>query len=195
MSLKDYRNKRDLRKSGEPTGKVKGKKTREPRFVIQKHDASTLHYDFRLEIAGVMKSWAVPKGLSTDPDEKRLGVRTEDHPMEYNDFEGTIPEGEYGAGTVMIWDEGTFRNLRSDKDEDGASLEVSFDKGKLEVWLEGEKLKGGYVLIKTGDSHDNKWLIKKIDDDEADARRNPVSTAPKSARSGKSLKQIEEESK
>ena len=195
MSIKEYVEKRDFRKSEEPSGKNSGQKTHKPRFVIQKHKASSLHYDFRLEIDGVMKSWAVPKGLSTDPREKRLGVRTEDHPIEYKDFEGTITEGEYGAGTVMIWDEGIFRNLREEKKNDKTSLKASFDQGKIEVWLEGEKLKGGYVLIKTGKSNDKKWLIKKVDDDEADARRNPVSTEPKSVHSGKSLKQIKEDSK
>jgi len=158
--------------------------------VIQKHDASTLHYDFRLEIDGVLKSWAVPKGPSTDPRVRRLAIPTEDHPLEYADFEGTIPEGEYGAGTVLVWDTGPYRNLRAGKEGDGQSMLQALKEGKVEVWLDGMKLQGGYVLIRTGKGDDVRWLLIKMNDDEADARRNPTSTEPESALTGRTLEEI-----
>jgi len=158
--------------------------------VIQKHDASTLHYDFRLEVDGVLKSWAVPKGPSTDPRVRRLAIPTEDHPLEYADFEGTIPEGEYGAGTVLVWDTGPYRNLRAGKEGDGQSMLQALKEGKVEVWLDGMKLQGGYVLIRTGKGDDVRWLLIKMNDDEADARRNPTSTEPESALTGRTLKEI-----
>lgn len=158
--------------------------------MIQKHDASTLHYDFRLEVDGVLKSWAVPKGPSTDPRVRRLAIPTEDHPLEYADFEGTIPEGEYGAGTVLVWDTGPYRNLRAGKEGDGQSMLQALKEGKVEVWLDGMKLQGGYVLIRTGKGDDVRWLLIKMNDDEADARRNPTSTEPESALTGRTLKEI-----
>jgi DNA ligase D-like protein (predicted 3'-phosphoesterase) len=191
-SLKKYREKRDFHRTQEPSGEGK-KSTEEPIFVIQKHDASNLHYDFRLEMDGVLKSWAVPKGPSTDTSVKRLAIPTEDHPLEYADFEGVIPEGEYGAGTVMVWDTGPYRNLRAEKDEDGLSMDESLDEGKLEVWLEGKKLRGGYALIHTGSGDDARWLLIKMDDEEADARRNPTSTEPESVLTGRTLEEIAEE--
>jgi len=192
-SLDQYASKRDFRKTKEPKGgkKKKGKKRI---FVIQKHDASSLHYDFRFEHGGVLKSWAVPKGPSTDPSVKRLAVPTEDHPVEYAGFEGVIPEGEYGAGTVMIWDRGTYENIREKKKDDGASMERSLEDGRVEVRLEGEKISGGYALIRTGRGKgDDRWLLIKMKDDEADARRNPVSTEPDSVASGRTLEEIAEE--
>jgi DNA ligase D-like protein (predicted 3'-phosphoesterase) len=190
--LKAYQEKRDFGRSPEPQGD-KGKQSDQPIFVIQKHDASNLHYDFRLEVEGVLKSWAVPKGPSTDPSEKRLAMPTEDHPLEYADFEGVIPEDEYGGGTVMVWDTGPYRNLRAEKEKDGASMTEALEDGKLEVWLEGEKLTGGYALIRTGHGDDARWLLIKMDDDEADARRKPVSTEPDSVLSGRSLEEIAQE--
>jgi DNA ligase D-like protein (predicted 3'-phosphoesterase) len=154
---------------------------------IQKHDASKLHYDFRLEVDGVLKSWAVPKGVSTNPRDKRLAVPTEDHPLEYGDFEGVIPAGEYGAGTVLVWDTGPYRNLRGEKKGDRASMKKSLEDGKVEVWLEGKKIKGGYALIRTGD---DRWLLIKKKDEAADARRNPTSTEPESVLSGRTLDEI-----
>jgi DNA ligase D-like protein (predicted 3'-phosphoesterase) len=187
--LSEYRRKRDFRRTPEPAGGRSGSSGK-PLFVIQKHDASNLHYDLRLEMDGVLKSWAVPKGPSTDPREKRLAVPTEDHPLDYADFEGVITEGEYGAGTVLVWDTGHYRNLRSEKKDGGLSMAESYADGKIEVWLEGLKIKGGFALIRTGS--DDRWLLVKMADDEADARRNPVSTAPKSVLSGRTLKQIAE---
>ena len=196
MSSKDrletYRKKRDFRSTREPGGE-NGRSTGEPVFVIQKHDASRLHYDFRLEVDGVLKSWAVPKGPSTDTREKRLAVPTEDHPLEYAEFEGVIPEGNYGAGKVLVWDRGSYRNLRAEKEDDGLSMEASLEDGKLEVWLEGQKLKGGWALIRMDIRDDERWLLIKMDDDEADARRNPTSTEPESVISGRTIEEIGED--
>lgn len=189
-ALREYREKRDFKRTAEPSGDEKLDGRRKHQFVIQKHDASNLHYDFRLQIGDVLISWAVPKGPSTDPSVKRLAARTEDHPLQYGNFEGVIPEGEYGAGTVMIWDRGDYRNLRAEKESDGADMQTSLDDGKIEVWLNGEKLRGGYVLIRTSKGKHEQWLLKKMDDDQADARRNPVSTEPKSVESGLTLEDI-----
>ncbi len=162
-----------------------------PIFVIQKHDASNLHYDFRLEVEGVLKSWAVPKGPSTDPRDKRLAMPTDDHPLDYADFEGVIPEGEYGAGTVLIWDRGPYRLI--EEDDDTPSMAEQLKRGHAKFWLEGKKLAGGYALTRTGSGDDERWLLVKMDDDKADARRNPISTEPESVASGRSLKAIAEE--
>ena len=188
--LEKYRRKRDFEKTREPRGGGRHKGSR--RFVIQKHDATSLHYDFRLEFGGVLVSWAVPKGLSTDPGERRLAVPTEDHPLGYVDFEGVIPEGEYGAGAVMVWDAGTYRNLRARKGPHSQSMEDSLDDGLIEVWLEGEKLRGGYALKRTRAGKKPRWLIIKMDDEHADARRSPVSTQPKSVKTGLDLDEISE---
>jgi len=190
--LKEYKKKRDFDKTVEPGGDSSSKK-RKNIFVIQKHDASNLHYDFRIEIDGVLKSWSVPKGPSTDKNEKRLALLTEDHPLDYADFEGVIPEDEYGGGTVIVWDYGKYENLRKDKEE--VSIADSFKDGKIEIYLKGKKRKGGNVLINTGGDDDKRWLLKKMDDDEADARRNPVSSEPESALSGKTVKEMEREIK
>lgn len=155
-----------------------------PRFVIQKHDASSLHYDFRLEVDGVLKSWAIPKGPSTDPREKRLAVQVEDHQLDYFDFEGAIEQG-YGAGTVMVWDLGTYENLDQER-----SMGEALEAGHLKVRLDGEKLAGGWTLQRTRGGKKPQWLIIKRRDEGADARRNPQSTQAASAISGRSLKQI-----
>ncbi len=180
-SLNDYKRRRDFRKTPEPT---EGKGKKDGFFVVQKHEASRLHYDFRLAVDGVLKSWAVPKGPATDPAEKRLAVRTEDHPLAYAGFEGVIPEGEYGAGTVMVWDRGNYENAK-----DNESIGEGLDKGHISVVLDGEKLKGGYALTKSGREKDQ-WLLVKKRDDAADARRNPVSTQPDSVLTGRSLEDI-----
>jgi DNA ligase D-like protein (predicted 3'-phosphoesterase) len=190
--LNEYKKKRDFTKTTEPSGSKK-QKAELPRFAIQKHDASNLHYDFRLEMDGVLKSWAIPKGPSTDPSEKRMAILTEDHPLDYIDFEGTIPEDQYGGGTVIVWDGGTYRNLRKEKEGDSLSMTDSFDDGKIEVWLEGKKLKGGYVLIRTGKKGSDRWLFKKMKDEEANARHNPVKTEKKSILSDKSIEEMKEE--
>ncbi len=194
-SLDAYGKKRDFGKTPEPSGKKRGKRSKEPVFVIQKHDSSTLHYDFRIEADGVLKSWAVPKGPSTDTSVKRLAVPTEDHPMEYGDFEGTIPEGEYGGGTVMVWDKGTYANLKVNADGKPVPVAKQIEDGHATIWLKGEKLKGGYALIRTGKPPKARWLLVKMDDAEADARRNPVSTEKKSALTGRTIKEIADAAK
>jgi DNA ligase D-like protein (predicted 3'-phosphoesterase) len=189
--LQTYRSRRDFSKSPEPSGEEKSsrwKRSGNPIFVVQEHDASTHHFDFRLEVDGALVSWAVPKGPSTDPRDKRLAIRTEDHPLDYADFEGVIPEGEYGAGTVVVWDAGPYRNLGE------AAVDEALKEGHLRFWIEGKKLRGGYSLIhaEPGGDEDG-WLLVKHDDDAADARRNPVSTEPKSVLSGRTLKEVAHE--
>lgn len=195
--LEDYKKKRDFRKTSEPEeGAVEfGWAETRPIFVIQKHQASSLHYDFRIEVDGVLKSWAVPKGPSMDPSVKRLAVPTEDHPLGYADFEGVIPEGEYGGGTIMVWDRGSYHNLKENDSSGGSppSVEVQLEDGHATIWLEGEKLRGGYALIRTGGGSKARWLLIKMDDDGADARRNPTSTEPKSVKTGRTLEEISED--
>lgn len=188
-SLKEYKKKRNFTETPEPSGQKKEKKkSKKPIFVIQKHAASHLHYDFRLEIEGVLVSWAVPKGLSTDPRVKRLAIRTEDHPFDYAKFEGVIPEGQYGGGTVMVWDYGTYKNIKKKKDK-LVPMEQCLKDGQIEVWLEGKKIQGGYALHLFRKKEDQ-WLLVKMKDDKADARRNPTSTEKKSALTNRTMNQI-----
>jgi DNA ligase D-like protein (predicted 3'-phosphoesterase) len=188
--MREYRSRRDFENSPEPHGREGAcASRRRPRFVIHKHDASTLHYDLRLEINGVLKSWVVPKGPSTDPSDRRLAIPTEDHPLEYAGFEGVIPGEQYGGGTVMVWDRGTFRNI-TEKDGELQPADAAWENGHLLVELDGEKISGGYALHRTGVNRDSNWLLIKMDDEHADARRNPVSSQPKSVASGRTMKQI-----
>jgi DNA ligase D-like protein (predicted 3'-phosphoesterase) len=187
--LQPYKEKRDFGRTPEPAGE-KQPAEEQPLFVIQKHAARTLHYDFRLEVDGVLKSWAVPKGPSTDPKEKRLAVPTEDHPLDYADFEGVIPAGEYGAGTVLVWDTGPYKNITEKKGKPIPMAEA-VEHGHVKVWLEGKKLKGGYALTRFKTGKGEAWLLVKIDDDAADARRNPVSTEPQSVLTGRTIEEIE----
>lgn len=194
--LKRYRDRRDPDRSPEPRGaSTKRGADDAPIFVIQKHDASTLHYDFRLEIDGVLKSWAVPKGPSTDPREKRLAVETEDHPLDYADFEGTIPDEQYGGGTVLVWDTGTFENAkRGDDGEIEKSLADCFEDGHITVVLHGHKLEGGYSLTHfRTEKNQRQWLLVKMDDADSDARRNPVNSEPTSVLTGRSVGEIASE--
>jgi DNA ligase D-like protein (predicted 3'-phosphoesterase) len=193
--LADYREKRDFGKTPEPGDRGidfdwAGER---PIFVIQKHAASTLHYDFRIEVDGVLKSWAVPKGPSTDPKQKRLAIPTEDHPLEYAEFEGVIPADAYGGGTVLIWDWGSYRNLKEDEigEQEARSISRQIEDGHVAIWLNGQKLSGGYALIRTGRGEDARWLLIKINDDKADAQRNPTSTETRSVKSGRTLEEIE----
>ncbi|MFQ6107668.1 MAG: DNA polymerase ligase N-terminal domain-containing protein [Thermoplasmata archaeon] len=159
-----------------------------PIFVIQKHDATTLHYDLRLEVSGVLKSWAVPKGPSTNPRVKRLAIPTGEHSLEHADFEGVIPEGEYGAGAVIVWDRGTYRNIRRAEGKE-VPMEEAIRQGHVSVWLKGEKLKGGYALVRTR-RKDEQWLLVKMDDGLADPEHEPTVEEPRSVISGRTIEEI-----
>ena len=187
-SLKDYQEKRDFNRTPEPAGR-ETEASQAPIFVVQKHAARHLHYDFRLEVDGVLKSWAIPKGPSTNPQDKRLAVPTEDHPLAYAGFEGVIPEGEYGGGTVLVWDTGIYRNLTEKKGE-AIPLGQAVAHGHVKVWLEGSKLKGGYALTRFKTGKDEAWLLVKADDEAADPRRNPVADEPQSVLTGRTLEEI-----
>ena len=188
-SLNGYRHRRDFERTPEPSGGRRRRRSKRPVFVVQEHDATTRHYDFRLEAGGVLKSWAVPKGPSTDPRDKRLAMPTEDHPLDYGDFEGVIPEGQYGAGPVIVWDTGPYRNL-TEKDGEEVPIERALENGHAVVWLDGHKLRGGYALTRIGKGKDERWLLVKRKDEEADARRNPVKTEPESVLSGKTVEEL-----
>jgi bifunctional non-homologous end joining protein LigD len=164
MSLQEYARKRDFTKTPEPEpGRVVKTGTHSGRFFIQRHNASRLHYDFRLEIAGTLKSWAIPKGPSLDPGVKHLAAMVEDHPLDYGDFEGNIPKGEYGGGSVMLWDRGTFELIG---EEDGLA---QIARGDLKFWLHGEKLNGSWALVHMKvRGKGNDWLIIKKKDEGAD---------------------------
>lgn len=191
MSLARYKEKRNFKSTTEP----KGGKTKAGKliFVIQKHDASHLHYDFRLEMDGVLKSWAVPKGPSTNPEVKRLAMAVEDHPYDYKNFEGIIPEGNYGAGTVMIWDKGTYEPIEpiKGKKEQEKHLLKQLKAGSIKIIIHGEKLKGEWALVHTKQS-ENSWLLIKHRDEFASA--GEVTNKSKSVVSGLTLLQLEKES-
>jgi bifunctional non-homologous end joining protein LigD len=185
-SLKKYRSKRNFEVTAEPAGAERSNgAAKELLYVIQKHDASHLHYDFRLEWRGVLLSWAVPKGPSLDPAVKRLAARVEDHPVEYGGFEGTIPAGEYGGGTVMLWDRGTWAPEVPDVD-------AAMTKGDLKFALNGKKLKGSWVLVRTkgyGSSKKESWLLIKHRDRYASAE-DVLDKKPKSVLSNRLLPEI-----
>ncbi|MBY8883319.1 3'-phosphoesterase [Streptomyces sp. PTM05] len=171
--LAEYHRKRDFARTGEPKGANDAGPPREGTgdgaFVVQLHEASTTHFDFRLEADGVLKSWAVPKGVSTDPGDKRLAVPTEDHPLEYGDFEGVIAAGEYGGGTVMVWDTGDYRNL-SKRHGEPIPLADALEHGHAAFWLDGDKLHGGYALTRL---RDGAWLLVKERDKHASSAGSP----------------------
>lgn len=164
-------------------------RSKRPRFVIQRHDASNDHYDFRLEAGGKLKSWVLPKGPSTDPSEQRLALPTFDHEVSYIDFEGVIDSG-YGEGTVIVWDTGTYENLTTDDEGEEVAIVDAIDRGHLAFSLDGHKISGGYALNRMAKGENERWLLVKADDEHADARRNPTSTEPKSAQSGRTLAEV-----
>jgi bifunctional non-homologous end joining protein LigD len=185
MPLEEYRAKRHFDVTPEPSGEG-GVGAPARRFVVQKHAASRLHYDVRFEMDGVLKSWAVPKGPSLDTSQKRLAVQVEDHPLEYGDFEGTIPAGEYGGGTVMVWDRGTWEPITDEVE--------GYAKGSLKLRLSGEKLKGGFALVRLkrrdGDKRDNWLLIKERDDHARPLDAGDVLDEDRSVMTGRTMEGI-----
>ncbi len=189
MALSEYKKKRSFGHTPEPVGgKADGSVSH---FVVQKHDASRLHYDFRLEMAGVLKSWAVPKGPSLNPEDKRLAMMVEDHPYDYKDFEGVIPEGNYGAGTVIVWDEGTYEPLEPSGDvkKDEKALLKALKAGSLKVNLHEQKLNGEFALVRLKSAEDNAWLLIKHRDQYA--AETDITQKGKSVISGKTIPQME----
>lgn len=185
MPLKTYRKKRDFRVSPEPRGRTVAKRNKDLLYVVQKHRAMQLHYDFRLEANGVLLSWAIPKGPSLDPSVKRLAMQVEDHPIDYGGFEGVIPEGEYGGGTVMLWDRGTWSPEVDDVD-------AALRKGDLKFTLHGKKLHGSWVLVRTnayGRKGRSSWLLIKHRDKFA-SKNDITVEKPRSVLSGKLLADI-----
>ena len=188
MGLDKYSEKRDFEKSPEPVGDERHEGG-PLRFVVQKHQASRLHYDLRLEIQGVLKSWAVPKGPSLNPRDKRLAIMVEDHPLDYRNFEGVIPEGNYGAGTVMIWDQGDYALIGAeDRTRAEETLARQLEKGHLTFVLDGEKLKGEFALVKLKRGEENAWLLFKANDQFASDA--DVTQHDQSAASGRSMDEI-----
>jgi bifunctional non-homologous end joining protein LigD len=185
--LAEYNAKRDFSRTKEPAGKVQRASRKKLQFVIQKHAASHLHYDLRLELDGVMKSWAVPKGPSLDPRVKRLAMQVEDHPISYNSFEGTIPEGEYGGGTVMIWDRGWYEAAGGDGVE---SLREGYRRGDLKFVLHGVRLRGSWVLVRMKRPGGRQWLLIKHNDEEADPHRDITAEETTSVITGRTMEAI-----
>ena len=190
--LAEYRRKRDFAKTAEPAGAASAARRKAERlaFVIQKHAASHLHFDLRLELDGVMLSWAVPKGPNLDPSVKRLAMQVEDHPIEYNTFEGTIPKGEYGGGTVMLWDRGTYESAGPDGDV--AELRRGYEKGDFKFVLHGRRLTGSWVLVRTrrGDPRRAQWLLIKHRDEFAQPRTEIVADVLTSVATGRTMEEI-----
>jgi DNA ligase D-like protein (predicted 3'-phosphoesterase) len=187
--LEAYRQKRDFAKTSEPEGSGRKKAEGKPRFSVQKHRSKRLHYDLRLEVEGVLKSWAVPKGPSVDTREKRLAVPSEDHPLDYIDFEGRIPEGEYGAGSVIVWDIGTYENT-TEVDGEEVPMAAALEKGHATVFLDGEKLLGGFALTRTGRGKNERWILVKMKDDFARPDLDILEAEPDSALTGRSVDEV-----
>ena len=182
MALTLYNKKRNFKETSEPAGKAKKPATKLS-FVVQRHKATQLHYDFRLELDGVLKSWAVPKGPSLNPKDKRLAMMVEDHPYDYKNFAGEIPRGNYGAGIVEIWDEGTYNDIdNSSKDIAVKKLRAGLKAGDLKFQLFGKKLKGEFALVKLKSKEDNSWLLIKHRDKYAvDTEYNSEEQTPKNS--------------
>lgn len=189
MALKDYNNKRKFDETTEPKATTK-KSEDQLIFVVQRHAASRLHYDFRLEMEGVLKSWAVPKGPSLNPDDKRLAMMVEDHPYNYKDFEGNIPEGNYGAGQVEVWDSGTYEPLDdTSKLSDEKELLKELKSGSLKFILHGKKLKGEFALVKMKNAENNSWLLIKHRDKFAEEKYDAEENVAKNSQVTKFLEE------
>ncbi|MFD7293810.1 DNA polymerase ligase N-terminal domain-containing protein [Streptomyces sp. NPDC059897] len=197
MSGKDrldtYRGKRNFDATAEPSGEQgTDRDGEEPVFVVQIHDASTMHFDFRLEVDGVLKSWSIPKGPSTDPHDKRLALPTEDHPLDYRDFEGVIPHDEYGGGTVIVWDQGTYSPAAHDKKNRPVPFDEALENGHATFDLHGEKLRGRYALTRfKGREDKHTWLL--VREGTGGSGGTPDPRRARSARSGRTLRQVAEE--
>jgi bifunctional non-homologous end joining protein LigD len=188
--LGEYHAKRDFKTTAEPRGgRVRRAARRARAYVIQKHAASHLHYDLRLEIDGVMKSWAVPKGPSLDPGVKRLAMEVEDHPIEYNKFEGTIPAGQYGGGTVMLWDRGTFE-YDGPSDDPAEGLRRGWEKGDLKIALHGERLQGSWALVRMRRPGRPQWLLIKHRDEFAEPGSDVAAEWTTSVATGRTMEEI-----
>lgn len=197
--LAEYRRKRDFARTKEPKGDTiatnsRGAGKSRLAYVIQKHAATQLHFDLRLELDGVMKSWAVPKGPSLDPSVKRLAMQVEDHPVEYNTFEGTIPEGEYGGGTVMLWDRGSYTYGGPPSDEEPeAALRSAYEKGDFKILLAGKRLRGSWVLVRMRRGDGRQWLLIKHRDEAASSDVDVVATYDTSVATGRTMEEIASE--
>ncbi|MEV0410700.1 DNA polymerase ligase N-terminal domain-containing protein [Streptomyces sp. NPDC050448] len=192
-SLAHYHRRRDFPKTAEPEGSLEEPSDEQPSYVVQIHDARSMHFDFRLEADGVLKSFAVPKGPSNDPHDKRFATPTEDHPLAYRDFEGTIAEGQYGGGTVIVWDQGTYRNATTDHDGHEIPLSEALEQGHASFQLDGRKLHGGYSLTRirdTGEGGKEAWLLVKHADERASSTGTPDPRRARSVRTGRTLNQV-----
>ena len=189
-SLRTYHEKRDFARTPEPAG-VNPEPGDGPVFVIHKHAATRLHYDLRLEVEGVLKSWSVPRGPSSEPADRRLAVEVEDHPLDYRDFEGVIPKGQYGAGRVIVWDRGAYRNITGDP-KHPTPMARAIKDGKVEVFFEGQKIKGGYALIRMErpDQSRNNWLLIKLKDEHVGALPADLEDRPESVATGRTLEDL-----
>lgn len=193
--LARYHGRRDFSRTREPEGKGRAERSRGAQlsYVVQIHDARSMHFDFRLEADGVLKSFAVPKGPSDDPHDRRFATPTEDHPLEYREFEGVIPHGEYGGGTVIVWDEGTYRNLSTDRAGHEVPLAGALEQGHASFELDGRKLHGAYSLTRIRTAQDEgreAWLLVKHADDRARSTGTPDPRRARSARTGRTLRQV-----
>ncbi|GGZ96342.1 DNA polymerase ligase N-terminal domain-containing protein [Streptomyces bluensis] len=205
--LRDYRSKRDFGRTKEPGGGKRREESLEqapegdaPRFVVQIHDARRMHFDFRLQVDDVLKSWSVPKGPSSDPQDKRLAVPTEDHPMEYEEFEGVIPRGEYGGGTVIVWDHGTYEPLSHDRRGRPVPFGEALERGHATFRLHGSKMRGEYALTRFRDGADGgeeAWLLVKAREGRGGqaGRGTPDPRRARSIRTGRTLAQVAADSR
>ncbi|MEU6671689.1 DNA polymerase ligase N-terminal domain-containing protein [Streptomyces sp. NPDC046727] len=190
--LRTYRGKRDFERTREPSGETAPGGGDEPRFVVQIHDARRMHFDFRLQVEDVLKSWSIPKGPSSDPADKRLAVPTEDHPLEYEDFEGVIPKGEYGGGTVIVWDRGTYEPLSHDRRGRPVDFGESLERGHATFRLHGTKLHGEYALtrFRSGEDEEEAWLLVRKGPARSAGHGTPDPRRARSVRTGRTLAQV-----